>query len=74
VILRKIYGPVHEGDTWRIRCNRELNRFIEGEDNVKFIKAHRIRWLGHGKRMEDGQCQEERWKEDCLYRKREDLV
>jgi len=23
-ILRKIYGPVQEGDTWRIRYNEEL--------------------------------------------------
>ena len=51
-ILRKIYGPVHEGDTWRIRYNLELNRFIKGKDIVKFIKAQRIRWLGHVKRME----------------------
>ena len=48
-ILRKIYGPVQERDTWRIRYNEELNRFIKGKDIVKFIKAQRIRWLGHVK-------------------------
>jgi hypothetical protein len=53
-ILRKIYGPVLKGDTWRIRYNEELNRFIQVEDIVKFIKAQRIRWLGHVKRMETG--------------------
>ena len=53
-ILRKIYGPVQEGDTWRTRYNEELNRFIKGKDIEKFIKAQRIRWLGHVKRMEDG--------------------
>jgi hypothetical protein len=53
-ILRKIYGPIQEGDTWRIRNNEELNRSIKGEDIVKFIKAKRIRWLGHLKRMEVG--------------------
>ena len=37
-ILRKIYGPVQEGDTWRIRYNEELNGFIKGKDIVKFIK------------------------------------
>ena len=42
------------GDTWRIRYNEELNRFIKGKDIVKFIKAQRIRWLGHVKRMEAG--------------------
>jgi hypothetical protein len=52
--LRKIYAPIQEGDTWRIRNNEELNRVINGEDIVKFIKAQRIRWLGHVKRMEVG--------------------
>jgi hypothetical protein len=53
-ILRKIYGPVQGGDTWRIRYNEELNRLINGKDIVKFIKAQRIRWLDHVKRMEAG--------------------
>jgi virulence-associated protein VapD len=53
-ILRKIYGPVKEGDTWRIRYNEELNRFIKGDNIVKFINAQRIRWLGHVKIMEAG--------------------
>jgi len=53
-ILRKIYGPIQEGDIWRIRNNEELNRSIKGEDIVKFIKAQRIRWLGHVERMEEG--------------------
>ena len=53
-ILRNIYGPIQEGDTWRIRDNEELNSSINGEDIVKFIKAKRIRWLGHEKRMEVG--------------------
>jgi hypothetical protein len=52
-ILRKIYGPIQEGGTWRIRNNEELNRVINGED-VRVIKAQRIRWLGHVKRMEVG--------------------
>ena len=53
-ILRKIYGPIQEGDTLGITNNEELNRSINGEDIVKFIKAQRIRWLGHVKRMEVG--------------------
>ena len=36
-ILRKIYGPIQEGDIWRIRNNEELNRSINEEDIVKFI-------------------------------------
>jgi hypothetical protein len=40
-ILRKFYGLIQEGDTWRNRKNEELNRSINGEDIVKFIKAQR---------------------------------
>jgi len=53
-ILQKIYGPIQEGDIWRNRNNEELNRSMNGEDIVKFIKAQRIRWLGHVKRLEEG--------------------
>jgi len=53
-ILRKIYGPIQEGEIWRIRNNEDLNRSTNGEDIVKFLKAQRIRWLGHVKRMEVG--------------------
>jgi ribosomal protein S28E/S33 len=34
-ILRKIYGPVQEEDTWRIRYDEELSRFIKREDILK---------------------------------------
>jgi len=54
-ILRKIYGPIQEGDIRRIGNNEELNRSINGEDIVKFIKPQRMRWLGHVKRMEVGE-------------------
>jgi len=53
-ILRRIWGLVQEGGIWRIRNNEELNRSINREDTVKFIKSQRIRWLGHVKRMEVG--------------------
>jgi len=53
-IWRKIYGPVQEEGAWRIRYNEELDRLMKGKDIVKFIKAQRIRWLGHVKRMEEG--------------------
>ena len=54
-ILRWIYGSVQEGDIWKIRNNEEVNRSINEEDIVKFIKPRRIRWLGHVKRMEVGE-------------------
>jgi hypothetical protein len=54
-ILRKIYGPIQAGDIWRItrRYKEELNRVINREDIVTFIRAQRIRWLGHVNRMEE---------------------
>ena len=52
-ILRKICGPVNENELWRIRRNDELEAIIKGENIVRFIKCHRIRWLRHIERMQD---------------------
>ena len=38
----------------RQRDNEELNGFIKGKDIVKFMKAQRIRLLGHVNTMEAG--------------------
>jgi hypothetical protein len=38
-VARTIYGPVREGERWRIRSNRELEEIIRGEDIVKFVKS-----------------------------------
>jgi len=47
-------GRSKRGDIWRIRNNEELIRSINLEYIVKFIKAQRISWLGHVKKMEVG--------------------
>ena len=52
-IIRKIYGPVFENGQWRILHNEEINQLISNEDIVRFIKALRIRWLGHIERMSE---------------------
>jgi hypothetical protein len=46
-IIRKIYGLVKEGDSWRIRMNKEIKDILQGADIVKFIKSSRIRWYVH---------------------------
>jgi len=51
-ILRKIFGPVNIDSVWRIRNNMEIDNLIEGADIVRFIKAQRIKWLGHIQRMD----------------------
>jgi hypothetical protein len=51
-ILRKIFGPVNIGKVWRIRNNMESDKLIEGADIVTFIKAQRIKWVGHIQRMD----------------------
>jgi hypothetical protein len=43
-VVRRIYGPVREGQRWRIRSNRELEEILRGEGIVKFVKSDG--WLG----------------------------
>jgi hypothetical protein len=51
-ILRKIFGPVNTDNIWRIRNNMEIDNLIEGADIVRYLKAQRIKWLGHVQRMD----------------------
>ena len=52
LILRKIFGPVNSDNIWRMRNNMEVDKLIEDADIVRFIKAQRIKWLGHIQRMD----------------------
>jgi hypothetical protein len=71
-ILHKIYGPVMENGIWRHRYNDELNDIIKGKDIVRFIKAQRIRWLGHMERMEESAIPKKVLKGNYFMRKEED--
>jgi hypothetical protein len=42
-IVRRIYGPINEGESSRIRTNKEIEDILEGADIVKFIKYLRLR-------------------------------
>jgi hypothetical protein len=48
-----MYGPKYENGEWKSRTNRELERLSRGDYVVKWIKGHRIIWLGHLERMEE---------------------
>jgi hypothetical protein len=52
-VVRGIYGPVREGERWRIRSNRELEEILGDEDIVTFVKSRRRAWLGQVERMEE---------------------
>ena len=48
------FGPINIDSVWRIRSNMEIDKLIEGADIVRFIKAQRIKWLGHIPRTANG--------------------
>ena len=51
-ILRRIFGPTKENQIWRIKTNQELDKLIKHKNIVNHIKAQRLSWFGHVKRME----------------------
>ena len=52
-ILRRMYGSVCEGVTWRSWYNEELYRLYDETDLVTTIRITRLRWAGHIVRMQD---------------------
>jgi len=52
-ILRRIYGPICEGATWRSRYNEELYRLYDETDLVTTIKLIKLRCAGHIIRKQD---------------------
>jgi len=50
-ILRRIYGPTHEGGFWRPRWNNELYSLYNEPNIVEDIKIRRLEWAGHIIRM-----------------------
>jgi hypothetical protein len=52
-ILRRNYGPLCEGATWRSRYNEELYRLYDEIGLVTAVRISRLRWAGHIVRMED---------------------
>lgn len=52
-VLRRCLGGVKEGDIWRRRTNRELEDLYREASITQYVRAQRIRWLGHIQRRED---------------------
>jgi hypothetical protein len=52
-VLRRICGPVREGEQWRIRRNDELYTIYQAPNISSHIKLLRLRWAGHVQRMPD---------------------
>jgi ribosomal protein S28E/S33 len=71
-ILWRIYGPVQEGDIWRIINNEELNRSINGEDIVCGIrKSSKDKMAGICKENGSGSDAEEDDGRKTVYRTKE---
>ena len=39
---------------WRARSNKEIEKLLDSDNILSFIKSIRKRWLGHVHRMNDG--------------------
>jgi len=52
-ILRRIYGPICEGEIWRSRYNEELYHLYDETDLVTTVRITRLRWAGYIVRMQD---------------------
>lgn len=50
-ILRKIYGPVKDGEEWRIRMNHEIYKLYREPSVSTCVRLMRLRWAGHIQRM-----------------------
>jgi hypothetical protein len=42
-VVRRIYGPINKGESWRIRRSNEIEDILEGADFVKFNKVSQIK-------------------------------
>ena len=55
-ILRGIFGLTKENQTRRIKNNVELDKLIKHENIVNYIKAQKLSWFGHIRRMPEARA------------------
>jgi hypothetical protein len=65
-ILRGIFGPTNENQTWRIKNNEELDKLIKHENIVSYIKAQRLSSFGHIQRMPEAKATKKIFKWNLL--------
>jgi hypothetical protein len=73
--VRKIYGPIKEGEHWRIKANTKIKDVLQGENFVKLVKPRRLRCVVILEEYKIRECQNKlqqlQWTEQ---RKEEDHV
>jgi hypothetical protein len=50
-VLRRICGPVKDGEEWRIRTNDEIYNIYKAPSISTHMRLQRLRWAGHVQRM-----------------------
>jgi len=61
-ILRGIFGPTKENQTWKIKNNEELDKLIKHQNTVNCITAQRLSWFGHIQRIPEARAAKEIFK------------
>lgn len=54
-MLRKIFGPVTDGEVWQIQYNRELYELFKEKDIIVVMKIVKHRWAEHVNRMNNSE-------------------
>ena len=70
-IIRRIYGTIEENGIWRLRTNLEIDDILQKEDIVRFIKAQRLRWIGHVERMKENRVPKRIYKASMTGRRKQ---
>jgi hypothetical protein len=52
-ILRRIFVPTKENQIWSVKTNEKSNKLIKHKNLINYIKAQRLIWFGHVRRMPD---------------------
>lgn len=46
-VLKQIFWPVEEGNTWQIRSNIKIKQLYYKKNIINIIKIRRMQWLSH---------------------------